>query len=540
VPTLLFNLNQIFKILEKMKTLKYYIYTLVILAGISSCSDSLDLVPEDYFGNESFWQNEAQVNNFMVGIHKQMRDNQFMFVRLGEMRGGGYSNKDRQNTSLNELPIIEQRLSENSPGVTSWATFYGAILQINLFIQKVEGITFLNDAKKKYLLGQAYGIRAYYYFHLLRTYGGVPIRLEPEALNGNIDPVALRKARASEAEVLSAIKEDISKSMESFGVAGNPTEKSQWSLNATAMLKGDVFLWSAKVYGNNADLADAKNALQSVVGTALQTTFPSVFASNQKNNKEIIFALRNFVGESEMQNIGAYTYSTFNFDNQHYKDSLASGPLLVDPLMIAASNSQQIIQRYAYTFELFKLYDVADKRRDATFFDYYKVTKTGNPPYAVTVRNTALVKFLGVISANKRYFSDDWPVYREADRLLMLAEIANAEGSDPSSFIKQIRDRAYSPDADPMPFVNTTKDNNEVAIFTERYKEFVHEGKSWYDLLRMKYGSDPMVFKSAYHPYGVLDKATKSHEIRWPIEPAIWTNDPLVDQTPGYPTTKPK
>lgn len=75
------------------------------------------------------------------------------------------------------------------------------------------------------MLGQAYGIRAYYYFHLLRTYGGVPIRLEPEALNGNIDPVALRKARASEAEVLSAIKEDISKSMESFGVAGNPTEK---------------------------------------------------------------------------------------------------------------------------------------------------------------------------------------------------------------------------------------------------------------------------------------------------------------------------
>ncbi|MFZ1455948.1 MAG: hypothetical protein WAT46_07895, partial [Saprospiraceae bacterium] len=60
-------------------------------------------------------------------------------------------NIDRQNTSLNELPIIEQRLSENSTGVSSWAGFYGPILQINLFIQKVEEITFLNDAKKKYL-----------------------------------------------------------------------------------------------------------------------------------------------------------------------------------------------------------------------------------------------------------------------------------------------------------------------------------------------------------------------------------------------------
>lgn len=49
-------------------------------------------------------------------------------------------------------------------------------------------------------------MRAYYYFHLLRTYGGVPLRLEPEVPNGITDPVALRKARATEAEVLAAVK----------------------------------------------------------------------------------------------------------------------------------------------------------------------------------------------------------------------------------------------------------------------------------------------------------------------------------------------
>jgi hypothetical protein len=47
------------------------------------------------------------------------------------------------------------------------------------------------------------------------------------------------------------------------------------------------------------------------------------------------------------------------------------------------------------------------------------------------------------------------------------------------------------------------------------------------------------VFKSTNHRYGVLDKATKSHMILWPIEKAIWTNDPLVNQTPGYATAKP-
>jgi hypothetical protein len=55
----------------------------------------------------------------------------------------------------------------------------------------------------------------------------------------------------------------------------------------------------------------------------------------------------------------------------------------------------------------------------------------------------------------------------------------------------------------------------------------------------MKYGAEPLVYKSANHPYGVLDKATQGFKILWPIEPAIWTNDPMVNQTPGYPTAKP-
>lgn len=519
-----------------MKNIKYFVLAAIITFASFSCQKSLDLAPEDYFGDGNFWQNESQVSNFMVGLHKQLRDNQFMFLRLGEMRGGVYSNVDRQNTSLNELPIIEQRIDENSTGVSSWAGLYGPILQLNLFIQKVEEVTFLSDTRKNYLLGQAYGLRAFYYFHLLRTYGGVPLRLEPEVLNGNTDPILLRKARSSEAETLTAIKNDITKSESLFGGATSPADKSQWSPKATSMIKGEVYLWSAKVYGASADLSVAKTALNSITGNTLQTNFADVFAYTKKNNNEIILSLRYLVGEEEMSTVATYLYSTFNFDNLHYKDSLASGPLLVDPLVIAATNSKQIIQRYGYTFELFKSYNVIDKRRDATFYDYYKVTKS---PYSIDVRNTALVKFLGSISANKRYFTDDWPIYREADRILMLAEIANAEGSDPSSFIKQIRDRAFAPDADPTPFVNSTKDKNELAIFSERMKEFVHEGKAWYDLRRMKYGNEPLVFKSANHNYGVLDKASQSFKILWPIDKAIWTNDPLVNQTPGYTTSKP-
>lgn len=525
-----------------MKKIKYFICWAVLSVLAASCQNALELAPEDYFGDANFWKNESQVTNFMVGLHKQFRDNQFQFVRLGEMRGGTYSTVDRQATSLNELPVIEQRLEETSSGVGSWAGFYGPILQINLFIQKVEAISFLPETKKNYLLGQAYAMRAYYYFHLLRTYGGVPLRLEAEVLNGTTDAVKLRKERASEEAVLGAIKTDVNKSITLFGNQASTTDKSQWSPKAALMLKGEVFLWSAKVYANNADLVEAKTALTAASGSSLVPNFANVFTYAQKNNSEIIFAIRYRVGEAEMGGVAAYTYSTFNFNGLHYKDSTASagvGNFLVDPLVLAAPNSQQVIQRYGYTFELFQSYDLADTRRNATFYDYYKVNTATNP-YVATVKNTALVKFLGTIDANKRYFSDDWPVYREADRLLMLAEIVNAEGGDPATYIQPVRDRAFAPAKDPKPFVNSSKNANELAIFAERSKEFVFEGKRWYDLRRMKFNTEPLVFKNPGHPYGVLDKATQAYQILWPIEAGIWTNDPLVKQTPGYTTARPE
>lgn len=522
-----------------MNKFKYIFLITMIAIAASSCRKTLELTPEDYYGDGNFWQNEAQVTNFMVGLHNQFRGSQFMFIRLGEMRGGSFSNQDRQNTSLNELNIINQAIQESSAGVTSWAGFYNPILQLNLFIQKVEAIDFLATEKKNYLLGQAYAMRAYYYFHLLRTYGGVPLQLEPDVLKGGkIDAVVLRKARATETEVLTAIKTDVNKSITLFGAASAPADKSQWNPLAALMLKGEVYLWSAKVYNTTADLAEAKLALNAITGTSLQANFADVFSYGKKNNNEIIFAIRFRLGEASMNGYSMLLYSSFNFSGLHYKDSTGTGATLDDPLALGTGGG---IQRYAYTFDLFQSYDVADKRRNATFYDYYKVDKSTTPP-TVTVRNTALVKFLGIIDANVRNYADDWPVYREADRLLMLAEIVNAENGNPSTYIKQIRDRAFGGAAnDPTPFVNGSKDANELAIFAERSKEFVFEGKSWYDLRRMKYGSDPLVYKSPNHPYGVLDKNNPDqvYKILWPIEAGIWTNDPLVNQTPGYPTTKP-
>ncbi len=63
-----------------------------------------------------------------------------------------------------------QNLSKETPGVTKFGNIYGCITNINLFIARVTDANFIPEAKKNYYLGQAYGVRAFYYFDLYKVF----------------------------------------------------------------------------------------------------------------------------------------------------------------------------------------------------------------------------------------------------------------------------------------------------------------------------------------------------------------------------------
>src|SRR5690606_36164791 len=222
-----------------------------------------------------------------------------------------------------------------------------------------------------------------------------------------------------------------------------------WSLNATRMLKGEVFLWSAKVYGTTADLAEAKSALTAVTGYSLLADFANVF--KEKRNAEIIFTLPFAFNEAQASSSSFFLYDLPSFSGLYYKDTVdTDAPALIDPLTLQQTTSQTI-QRYAYKYELFQSYDIDDQRRDAPFYDFYAIFRTVTTQ-RVTIHNNVWTKFLGTINNNIRHYTDDWPIYREADRLLLLAEITTAEGANPQRFSQDIRDRAFN-GSEPEPFV---------------------------------------------------------------------------------------
>lgn len=521
-----------------------------MLLGASSCSDKLDLTPIDYYGSGNYWQKEAHLTGYIHGIHSNLRSMAWTrSVTLGELRGGIYMvGAGSDGSSLSSGDVIEQKLSQDRPGLTNFAGFYGPILNISLFLQQIEKLD-APEAMKNYYRGQAYGIRALYYFDLYRTYGTVPIRLTPDVVNGVLDVNILRMERAAAADVMAQIKSDIDKSLEYFGsntafdayAAGG--KKSYWSKAATETLKGEVYLWNAKVsIGNQVatpgDITIAKEALLNVVnsyGLSLQDKFADVFSTQRRGNSEVILVSRFLDGEAASSGFANYLYRS---DQGTVKDFYkADGTRFGDALDIKSTG----MLRYQYKNELFGMFDARDTRRGASFEPAYKDAE------AKTLEVAIPRKFIGEINAQgNRVYTSDIIHYRLADVLLMLAEVANMEDNkaDVEKYINMVRRRAYTPavfDADTkLTYKAGDFKTNELAILQERTKEFVQEGKRWYDLLRMrtaKSGGEALVFDAAANIDGsntpTLPKS-EAYKVLWPIDKDLMTNDTKLKQTPGY------
>jgi hypothetical protein len=522
------------------KKIMFYVSTMCLLFVTPSC-DKLELGPIDYYASGNFWKNAPQVEGYMAGLHTLLRDDHASLVLLGEFRGGTsrWGTTDINTSIDNSSPIKDNDFTKDKTGIANWNGFYKRILNINLFIRNVENeCDFLTSAERNYYLGQAYGLRAFYYFLLYRTFGGVPVTKDVEVINKHVSESAdLFLPRSTPKETLDFIKDDINKSDTYFGndytLKGT---RSLWSKAATQVLKGEIYLWSAKVTAGNqspaaTDLQTAKDALTPLIGKfSLQSNFTSVFSS--KGNDEIIFALR--FREGEATNWGNMFVSAAVGTEGTFTD--INGTLLTGNNILGLRGTG--VLRHQYKFGLFESYDDSDLRKRQTFFDFYRRNILG----IISVKGTIMLKYIGVIDAtDNRIYTTDIPVYRYADVLLLLAEIENKlAGGDPSTYINQIRQRAYGSNysASLHGFVDAGFEANELAILRERDKEFVAEGKRWFDVLRMQDASGRALVFDARTNYDssapILNYATEAHKVLWPVDVNTLTSDLLLKQTPGY------
>jgi hypothetical protein len=439
---------------------------------------------------------------------------------LGEIRSDIWGGRTYESAS--NVGLIESNLSEATAPFGGWAGLYTRIHRINDFLANVPAIEFVNEDDKSHLMAQAYGLRAFYYYTLLKTWGEVPIIVEPLT---TVDPATLNNPRAPQLEIMNLIKSDIEASLEAFGSDNSfwNGSKNFWSKAATLALKGDVYIWSGNLLGGGStDFNTAKAALQEVatLGISLESSINNLWGVGNENNSEFIFSIQ--YKRDEASNFYNSLTGRSTEINPQFDDKGAS----MNDFIIAGAN------RYGQSEKtILLLDDNDDSRKDATFIRLYIDDNGGagypnyyEPAYFGSIFN----KFLGQVSGSERIFENDVPVYRYADVVLLLAEAKNFLGEDPSGEINQIRARAYGDNYDEAVHAYSagSQVDNANAILNERYKEFIGEGKRWWDLRRAgdSFVIDNIRFLNPGDEFKLL----------LPITTDMIGRNPALEQTPGY------
>lgn len=490
--------------------MKKYILLVAVITIISACE--LELKPESSLTYNGFWDTEEAARAAHIGIYANLRGYNYTFWSMGELRSdiwGGATIESPSGTTL-----IDNNISTSSVPFGNWANFYSLIHRVNDFLKNTPNVTFGSEAEKKHLLGQVHGIRAFVYYTMVKAWGDVPITTEPLL---EVDLLKLKKARSPKKEVMALVKEDIKKSLEYFGNDNSlwVNKKIYWSKAATLALKGDAYLWSGKVLGGGTDdFEKAKTALQQITDFEL-VNYNALWGQANENNNEFIFTV-DYQQDQASNFYGSFTARAVDvaalFDSEG------------NPMSKVVVNGAS---RFGPSIKTLKMLDDTKDARRATFIRLFNDNK-GRIPFAEEgYRGSILAKYLGIVDSDgSRKSYNNTPLYRYADVLLLLAEAKNNLGQDPSSEINAVRKRAYGEHFEDYKFVNGTQVGNAKAILNERMKEFVGEGKRWWDLVRAggTYAFDEIETLNA----------SEAYKIYYPISQGMLANDSELKQTEGY------
>lgn len=476
----------------------------------SACTKTLELEPVSSISTASFWKTEDDANGALRGMYIRLRNVTATNLYLwGEARSQNL--KQSVGNDFTNLRLYNNTLDPTVAG-PDWSSVYRVVNDVNLVLKYLPNISFKTEATKNRSLAEAYAMRAYCYFVMAKTWGDVPLVLEPTE---GYNPSVIYRERTSVTAIFTQIKSDISQALSLFPDNAFLAGRNRWSKPAANALKGDVFLWTGKrMNGGNGDITEALAALNEVGAADVQllTDFERVFDYDNKGNKEILMA-NNF-----QQNESGATFMANMYIDAFPPNADPAAVAIIGALGGGGGNY------WTLTDETRSKFKTGDKRKVATYTELYSY-EAGTGAYT-KFYGCIQRKFNGFVNAGSRLFMDDVVMYRYADVLLMKAEAQNALDQDPSDAINAVRKRAFGADFSGNEFVAGSKDANDNAILEERSLEFLYEGKYWWDILRFNKATEII-------PY-FKDNPTHTHKYLWPLSLSILSTEPKAVQNPGY------
>lgn len=276
-----------------------------------------------------------------------------------------------------------------------WDSWYKAINNCNLLIDNIPNIpaevVFTDQNNRNILLGEALFMRAFFYYHLVLNYGSVPMPLK-----GNKGTVETSFSKASESAIFSQIISDLRKAAEALPLAKDQ-EFGRATKGAAQMLLSRAYL--ARVSKPD-DRKPGVNDLDSVIyftGQVIQSNeyillenYADIFAGENDNNKEIIFAVQNtpdLVFNDSGSELHMFFYSNYEAEPGMQRAIEAGG------------------RSYKRAMPTDFLMDVYDRKNDSRFYKSYLLQLKANNAGTIPKVN-GVPKF--ALGDTAFYYSLDW------------------------------------------------------------------------------------------------------------------------------------
>ncbi len=164
-----------------MRKLSYILLAgTLLIAG--SCKKYLNTVPNDVLTIDDIFTSKVNVDAYLANIYSSLPDELTQrFATYAVIQAYGRAPRTRGQYNWDFVYDNQMNLStwSNTDGTveTYWANYYQAIRNATDFINRIDGAnpTQLTPSLKTVYKAEARGLRALYYFYLLRMFGPVVI-----------------------------------------------------------------------------------------------------------------------------------------------------------------------------------------------------------------------------------------------------------------------------------------------------------------------------------------------------------------------------
>lgn len=435
---------------------------------LSGCDSFVDKNPDTFVSSSEFYSSPDEVNQGVLGTYSQLQPLYDVggsdFFAFTEMRADNttfqYNPGDRGNDQMESLDDFTIQ-PDYVPIEGLWSDLYRGVSQANTVLTRIEGVEFDDDAQRAQYRGEAQFLRALYYYHLVNLWGGVPLVLEE--VDGPSEAFT-EEGRSSAEAVYQQVISDAESAIDNLPVRGD-ADPGRATKSAARMLLAKTHMWRG-----NYD--EAVGLLREVRDSnyGLLDNYEDIYDPANKNHREAIFSVQydGSISNGEESSTFLYRFVPFN--------SVNSADLTYGNIGGVAFAGYNIP-----THDMIEAYESGDERLDASVGFYVRDENTQYPeaigdsiPYVEKYRHEHSVEF---------ETPDNFPVFRYAETLLLLAEALNETNGGPTSeaytALNNVRERAGLSSLSGL-----SQEEFREAVYQEQRIELAYENKRWYNLLR--------------------------------------------------------